>query len=43
LDAWLGAIRRTLDKSGKLNKRGAVWTAISVAFAGLSSLVATLI
>lgn len=38
VQAWLGAVRRTLDKSGKLNKSAASWTAVSVACAGLSVL-----
>jgi hypothetical protein len=35
---WVNAIRGTLAKSGPLNKEAAIWTAVAVAFAGLSSL-----
>lgn len=36
--AWLGAVRSTLAKSGRLNRIAAAWTAASVLCAGLSSL-----
>jgi len=34
---WIEALRLTLRKSGRLNKSAALWTAVSVAFAGLSA------
>lgn len=40
--AWTGAIRRTLSKSGALNKTAAIWTAISVFSAALSALASAL-
>ncbi|TPJ44454.1 hypothetical protein [Mesorhizobium sp. B2-7-1] len=36
--AWINAVRGTLAKSGAKNKEAAIWTAVSVALAGLSSL-----
>jgi hypothetical protein len=35
---WVNALRDTFEKSSKLNKTAAIWTAFSVAFAGLSTL-----
>lgn len=39
LQVWLGAVRRTVGASGDLNKQAAIWTSISVALSGLSSIV----
>lgn len=40
--AWIGALRRTVGLSGRLNKSGAAWTAIAVLAAGASALAAAL-
>jgi len=37
---WINALRGTLDKSGKTNRIAAIWTAVAVASAGLSSVTA---
>lgn len=36
---WNIATQKTIAKSGTLNQRGAVWTAISIAFSAASTLV----
>ena len=40
--AWLHAIKLIVERSGELNKAAALWTAVSVALAGVSGLVGTL-
>jgi hypothetical protein len=42
VEIWIGNLRRTLKKSGLLNESAALWTAVSVALAGLSSLAGAL-
>ena len=42
LNSWFGAVKLTLKKSGDLNKRAAIWTAISVALSGISALIGAL-
>lgn len=39
---WMGAIRRTLKKSGRLNTEASLWTAASVALSGISALLGAL-
>jgi hypothetical protein len=39
---WVGAVRHTLRKSGRLNKIAAIWTAASVGLAGMSALAGAL-
>lgn len=36
---WMSALKSTIQKSGRLNKVAALWTAGSVACAGLSALL----
>jgi hypothetical protein len=38
VQTWINSLRRTLKKSGHLNKSAALWTAASVALFGLSAL-----
>jgi hypothetical protein len=39
---WISNLRHTLETSGGLNKHAALWTAASVALAGLSALAVAL-